>query len=166
MKIDGLDEFIDKLEKASNGGFKEQVKLWMEAIGMDFLGLIREEIIRTKTVRTRDLLNSFHKDNTNNAWITSEGGLSLEVGTNLEYASFVNDGHFTIDPSKNQDRRWVPGRWKGDEFVYDPSSDTGMLLKFTWVEGTQYFDNALAITERIMAKSLEKKFQQWLDEYF
>ncbi|MGE8207678.1 HK97 gp10 family phage protein [Heyndrickxia sp. NPDC080065] len=163
--IDGLDGFIKKLDDAANGGLKEQMALWLEGMGMEFLDIIQDEIIRTKTVDTRLLLNSFKRGDSENVFELNSGGLVLHVGTNLNYATYANDGHFTIDPRKNQDRRWVPGRWKGERFEYDPSAKTGMLLKFTWVDGTGYWDSALAIFEKMFTKSLEKKVQQWLDTF-
>lgn len=165
MKIKGLDELIKKLEKAANGGLKAQMALWLEAMGMEFLDVVQDEIIGTKTVDTRLLLNSFKRGDSDNVFELKSGGLMLHIGTNINYASYVNDGHFTIDPNKNQDRRWVPGRWIGDRFEYDPGADTGMLLKFTWVDGTNYWDNALAIFEKMFTKSLEKKVQEWLNTF-
>ncbi|BDG48778.1 HK97 gp10 family phage protein [Parageobacillus sp. KH3-4] len=166
MKIKGLDELIKKLDKATNGGLRKEIALWLEGMGMKFLDIVQDEIIRTQTVDTRNLLNSFKKGDSENVWEIKSGGLALHVGTNLDYASYVNDGHFTIDPNKNQDRRWVPGRWKGDRFEYDPDEkESGMLLKFQWVEGSHYWDNALVIFEKMFPKSLEKKVQQWLDTF-
>jgi hypothetical protein len=167
LKIQGLDKFLEEMKKAASGGLKKEFALWLEGIGMEFLDLIQGEIIRTETVDTRRLLNSFNRGNSENIWTITKDGLSLEVGTNLSYASFVNDGHFTIDPKKNLDRRWVPGRWKVNRFEYDPDEkESGMLLKFTWVEGTHYWDNALAIFEKMFEKSLERRLQEWLDTTF
>ncbi|WP_368655143.1 HK97 gp10 family phage protein [Ornithinibacillus sp. 4-3] len=166
MEIDGLDNLINNLDQAINGGFKEQLGLWLEAMGMEFLDLIQDEIIRTKTVDTRALLNSFQKGDRENMWSISSGGLTLDIGTNLHYASFVNDGHFIIDPSKGLDRRWVPGYWQGDRFVYSPGHDGGMLLKQQWIDGTGYWDNALAIFDRMFEKALDRKLQEWLDSLF
>jgi len=165
MRIDGLDEFIQALDDAIDGGLQSQYELWLEAMGYEFLDIVQDEIIKTETVETRRLLNSFEKGDVDNIFSTTAGNLTLDVGTNLEYASFVNDGHFTIDPSKNLDRRWVPGRWKGDRFEYDPAAETGMLLKFQWIDGSGFWDNALAIFERMFEKSLDRKLQEWLDEF-
>lgn len=164
--IDGLDEFITAIDKAADGDLENELKAWLEAMGMEFLDLIQDEIIRTGTVDTRRLLNSFEKGDRENYWSASDGGLTLDVGTNVHYASYVNDGHFTIDPSKGKDRRWVPGYWSGDRFRYDPGADTGMLLKFTWVDGTGYWDSALAIFDRIFEKGLERLLQEWIDDTF
>ncbi|MBD5006331.1 HK97 gp10 family phage protein, partial [Xanthomonas citri pv. citri] len=110
---------------------------------------------------------SFQKGDQDNIFSMTEGSLKLDVGTNLDYASYVNDGHFTIDPSKNQDRRWVPGRWKGDRFEYDPAEkNSGMLLKFRWVDGSGFWDNAMAIFQLMFERSLERKLQQWIYEEF
>lgn len=40
-----------------------------------------------------------------------------------------------------------------------------MLLKFQWVDGSGFWDNALAIFERMFEKSLDRKLQEWLDEF-
>ncbi|CAI8940525.1 HK97 gp10 family phage protein [Bacillus sp. IT-13CA1] len=165
MRIDGLDEFIQALDEAIDGGLQSQYELWLEAMGYEFLDIVQEEIMKTETVETRRLLTSFEKGDADNIFSTTAGNLTLDVGTNLEYASFANDGHFTIDPSKNLDRRWVPGRWKGDRFEYDPAAETGMLLKFQWIDGSGFWDNALAIFERMFEKSLDRKLQEWLDEF-
>lgn len=167
LDIDGLEEFMNAIKAAIDGDFQDQMELWLEAMGMELLDLIQDEIIRTETVDTRNLLNSFKKGDDENFWSISSGGLALDVGTNLNYASFANDGHFTIDPDSGKDRRWVPGRWRGDRFEYDPAErETGMLLAFQWVDGTNYWDNAITIFEKIFDKSLDRKLQEWLDATF
>ncbi|MER3121084.1 HK97 gp10 family phage protein [Bacillus altitudinis] len=166
MRIDGLDQFIEDLDAAINGDLRAEYEEWLEAMGYQFLDIVQDEIIRTKTVDARRLLNSFQKGDRENVFSMDSGGLTLDVGTNLEYASYTNDGHFTIDPSKNQDRRWVPGRWVGDRFEYDPNAETGMLLKFQWVEGTGYWDNALTIFERMFERALDNKLQRWINQQF
>lgn len=173
FEIDGLKEFAKALDDAANGGLRKEYALWLEAMGMEFLDLIQDEIIRTGTVDTRRLLNSFGKGTASSSiasggsdhvWELSEGGLSLLVGTNVDYAAYVNDGHWTNPSGVSQ--RWVPGYWKGERFFYDPGATTGMLLKQKWVEGTYYWDNAFAIFERMFTKSLDRKLKEWLDANF
>jgi hypothetical protein len=171
VKIKGLKKFIDDLDKAANGGFEEQLELWLEAMGMEFLDIIQDEIIKTKTVDTRRLLNSFNRSDKDNVWELNSGKLTLHVGTNVHYASHVNDGHNTVDLDSGKDSRWVPGYWEGDHFVYDPNATdangkpTGMLLIQRWVDGTGYWDHAFAIFAKMFDKSLEKKLQAWLDKF-
>lgn len=166
MKFQGLDQFIKQLKSASNGDLQKQFTDWLEAMGMEFLDLVQDEIIRTETVDTRRLLNSFNRGDADNIWSITNGGMRLEVGTNVKYAEYVNDGHFTVDINSGKDRRWVPGSWQGDRFQYDPSSKTGMLLTVKWVDGTGYWDTALAIFERMFAKALDRRLQEWLDKQF
>ncbi|WP_309087516.1 HK97 gp10 family phage protein [Domibacillus sp.] len=164
MKMKGFKQFMKQVEKAADLEAKKEFKLWMEASGMEFLEIIQDEIIRTETVDTRRLLNSFNRGDNEGVWNISEGGLTLEIGTNVMYASFANEGHTTVDLDSGKDRRWVPGRWKGDRFEYDPNErKSGMLLKVKWVVGSGYWDNAMAIFEKIFEKSLEKRLQGWLD---
>lgn len=156
VKIEGLKEFANRLEKAASGELQKEFALWLEAMGFQFSEEIQMEIIRTKTVDTRRLLNSFDKGDSDNVWKISKHGLTLEIGTNVNYASYANDGHW-------QERRFVPGRWNGQRFEYDPKAKTGMMLKAKWVEGTGYWESALAIFEKMFDKGLENKLQEWLD---
>lgn len=156
--------FFARLRKAASGDFEKELALFLEGMGFEFLRLVEDEIIRRKVMDTRLLLTSFHKDGDNNVWEVSDGGLSLEVGTNVEYAAYVNDGHWTN--RKGQARRFVPGRWEGDRFIYEPGAKTGMVLKQKWVEGAHYWESAVRILRKIYPNLLEAKLQAWLDQYF
>lgn len=156
--------FLEKIERAGKGEFRKEFELFLEGIGNEFLRILEDEIIRRQVTDTRLLLASFHKGDANNVWEIKEGGLALEVGTNVEYAKYVEDGHWT-NP-KGADRRFVPGYWEGDRFIYDPSAKTGMVLKQHWVEGKHYFQSALRILDAIYPEMLEKKLQEWIDSYF
>lgn len=165
IDIDGLDRFLAKVERSSGDALKRKVINWLDASGMQLLEEVQNQIITLQVVDTRLLLNSFHKGDSDNIWRISKGGLTLDVGTKVKYARWVNDGHFTVNPNTGRDRRWVPGRWIGDRFEYDPSErESGMLLAIQWIDGRPYWDNALAIFEKMFEKSFEKKFKEWVKE--
>lgn len=156
--------FFDRCSQAGNGDFKRELSVFLEGIGVEFLRIIEDEIVRRKAIDTRLLLNSFHKGDSENVWEISDGGLTLQVGSNAEYAGYVNDGHWTC--KNGEDMRFVPGEWDGDRFTYDPSAKTGMVLKQKWVEGKHFWESGIRILDRIMPEILEAKMQQWLDRYF
>ena len=156
--------FFDALEAAARGGLRKELTLFLEGLGVEFLKLVQDEILRRKVIDTRLLLASFHKGADNSVWELTDGGLTLEVGSTLNYAGYVNDGHWT-NP-KGVQRRFVPGYWEGDRFIYDPSAKGGMVLKQKWVEGKHYWDSAIRILEKVMPDYLEAKLQEWLDKYF
>lgn len=156
--------FVSRLKTAASGEFKKELTFFLNGLGAEFLRVVEDEIIRRKVMDTRLLLASFHEGGEGNVWAISDDGLTLEVGTNVEYASWVNDGHWT-NP-KGVDKRFVPGRWEGDKFIYDPDAKTGMVLKQKWIEGLHYFDSAIRIFEKMFPSILEAKLQQWLDSYF
>jgi hypothetical protein len=160
----GADKFFDALEAAARGGFRKELELFLEGLGNEFLKYVQDEIVRRKVLDTRLLLASFHKGNGDNLWELTEGNLTLEVGSTLEYAGYVNDGHWT-NP-KGVDRRFVPGYWQGDRFIYDPTAEGGMVLKQHFVDGKPYFDSALRILDKILPEFLDNKLQEWLDNYF
>lgn len=156
--------FFNQVERAAKGDFRREFERFLEALGTEFLRIVQDEIQERKVMSSRLLLHSFYRGGEGNIWRLEEGGMVLEVGTNLDYAAYVNDGHWTN--TKGVERRWVPGYWRGDQFIYDPKAKTGMLLKQHWVEGAHYFDAALRIMEAMLPGAAEKRLQEWLDKYF
>lgn len=157
-------EFFDRVSTAAKGDFKRELALFLEGLGNEFLRILEDEIIRRKVMDTRLLLNSFHKGSEDGVWLINVDGLTLEVGTSIDYAGYVNDGHWTVEKGKSG--RWVPGRWEGDRFIYEPGAKTGMYLKQQWVPGAHYWESALRILNEIYPELLEKKMQEWMDNYF
>lgn len=160
-----LRRFIERLNQAGRGKeFEKELSRFLDAIAVEFLSYVQDFIIQAGSVDTRLLLNSFQKSGEENVFIAQEGGLQIEVGTNVEYASFVNDGHW-LNP-KGVDMRWVPGEWQGERFIYQPGAKTGMLLKQKWIEGSHYFDDAIRLMERMAPQFMERKIEQWLGQFF
>lgn len=166
VKVDTSDlrKFADKAHKAARGDLEKELEVFLQGMGDELLEVVQNEIIRRNVVDTRLLLHSFEKGNGNNVWKLSDGDLTLEIGTNVKYAQYVNDGHWT-NP-KGVSKRFVPGVWNGDRFIYQPGAKTGMVLRQHWVEGKHYWESALKIVEKMYPQMLEKKMQQWLDKYF
>ena len=105
-----LENFVKRLGKAAQGDFKRALNKFLEGLGVEFLRILQDEIVRRNVLGYRLLLHSFQKGDGENVWTLDENGLTLEVGTNVEYAKFVNDGHWT-NP-KGIERRFVPGHWE------------------------------------------------------
>lgn len=157
-------EFFGRMERAAKGDFRKEMELFLEGIGNEFLRILQDEIIRREVLDSRQLLASFEKGSEGNVWEITDDGLTLEVGTNVSYASYVNDGHWTN--TKGVERRFVPGYWQGDRFIYDPAADGGIVLKQHWVEGKHYWESALRILDSVFPHLVEAKMQQWIDSYF
>ena len=166
MRFEGLKELRRALKDASEGELREEMGTWLDGQAFWFLEEVQKMLIKRGNVVTSRLLNSFHCGDGENVWKITKGGLKLEVGTNLEYAALVNDGHFTVDLKSGKDRRWVPGRWIGDRFQYDPSSKEGMLLKVKWVDGSGYWDDAKFIFERMFEANLDAQLDKYMKTKF
>lgn len=162
-------EFVAKLRRAASGDFHKELALIFEGIGYEFLRIVEDEIINRKVMDTRLLLNSFHKGGDGNVWEVSDEGLTVEVGTNITYASYVNDGHWT-NP-KGVETRFIPGDvvmsgGKIVKFTYNPAAKTGMMLKQKWIEGKHYWESAIRIIEKMLPDIFEKLIQQWFNSTF
>lgn len=159
VNVTELHSFFDKCNDAGAGDFKKELLLLLEGIGTDFLRILQDEIVSKGVVDTRTLLRSFRRGDENNVWILSTENLELEVGTNVSYAKHVNDGHW-------QNRRFVPGKWAGDRFIYDPGAKTGMMLTAKKIEGKHYWEGGIEAIENLIPNFLDAKIQQWLEQYF
>ena len=72
--------------------------------------MVQSSIKRAGNVDYGKLLASFEKGGADNVWNIDLGALILEVGSTLDYAKYVNDGH------KQQPGRFIPGYWEGSHF--------------------------------------------------
>ena len=154
-----LDKFMKKLEKVASKDLQKEVIIWLDGSGFQFLEEVQLMIVSMQVVDTRRMLSSFTKGKEGNVWQIGSGGLSLTIGTNVDYARYVNDGHWT-NP-KGVQTRFIPGTFKNGKFEYDPSADTGMVLKQQFIEAQPYWDNALVIFEKMFQASFKKKLVSW-----
>ncbi len=162
VNVDDLKKFNSKLHELAGSDLDRQLAEFLDAAGFEMLRVIEDEIIRLGAVDTRLLLNSFHKGSSDNIYELDEGGLSLKIGTNVEYAAFVNDGHWA-NP-QGVERRFVPGVWQGGKFRYQSGASTGMVLHQQYVPGKHYLEHAVVIMEKMFPKLLERKLAQWLND--
>lgn len=163
FKIVANKDFFDKLKRAGEGQLEKEIPIWLDALGIELIDLIQKEVISLQVVDTRKLLQSFAKGSEGNVWRYSDGGLTLEVGTALHYARYVNNGHW-LNP-KGVSERFVPGEWNGDRFVYIPGAKTGMVLKQKYVDPRPYWDNAMGAFKEIFPQYVNAKFRQWISKY-
>lgn len=80
------ERFFARLREAGSGAFKQEVQLFFEGLGYEFLRVIQQEIISAGAVDTRLMLASFSKGGADNVWQVSDGGLTLTVGSTVDYA--------------------------------------------------------------------------------
>lgn len=175
MDFAAFKEFFSSMENAAKGDFRRELETFLEGLGDEFLRMVQDEFIgRNKNTGYGLLLSSFSRDDQNNVWRYTDDGLTLEIGSSVSYAGYVNDGHRTFDPSKTKHftlkngeaARFVPGHWQGRRFIYDPAAEGGMVLKYKWVEGLHFWEAAMHSMEALCPALLEAKLQQWLDNYF
>jgi hypothetical protein len=171
--------FFQRMEQAAKGDFRKEFETFLEGLGEEFLRIVQDEFISRHRNKgdgqsISALWQSFQRDGDSNVWRYADDNMTLEVGTELDYAAYANYGHRTLDPAKGkyftlpngEMARFVPGYWNGDRFVYDRAADGGMVLKYHWVEGIHFWEAALHAMERLCPSILEAKLQAWMNDYF
>lgn len=84
----------------------------------------------------------------------------IEIINSMAYASYVEYGH------RQTPGRFVPGYWKGNEFVYVKGAKTGMVLKASWVKGRFMLTKSEQMIERKKDKIIEKMLEDELKKVF
>lgn len=106
VDVSDLRAWSERMNAAASGALKAEIAKWWDAEAIEFLNLVQDEIESRGVVDTRRLLSSFSKGAAENVFETSDGGLVIQVGTNVYYAKWVEEGHRT-----RGGRGWVTGRF-------------------------------------------------------
>lgn len=146
--------------KAFDKDLPELLQRIVYVLGEELLNHVVEEIRRQDIIDTGALWQSFTQGGESNVWEFDgdRNTLTLEVGSNLTYAEYMNDG-YTIEKGY-----FVPGYWKAEGgFVYDPSAKTGFWARPRSFIGRKYFDIALENFRGGMQALIEKLLQAELE---
>lgn len=154
-----LEDFLSRVDMASSQ-FKPKMAEVLDRAGEEFLDIVQGAIELADNVDTRTLLSSFSKGAGNGIYELNEGGLTLTIGTNVQYAAWVNDGH------KQKPGRFIPGHWSGERFIYEPGAREGMVLKASFVEGSHYFDYAVSVFRKMFPGMVQEMTAQLLNSIF
>lgn len=154
-----LDAFARGIE-AAMADLKPYASKVLEEAGEEFLNIVQGAIESAGNVDKGKLLASFTKGGSGNIWELNLGGLTLTIGTNVEYAQWVNDGH------RQSPGRFIPGFWEGGHFRYSPGAKSGMVLKASFVAGSHFFDKSVQVLERMFPQMADKAFEQFFQRYF
>lgn len=155
-----LDMFAERLSRAA-ADLKPFAVEVLQDEGEDFLDIVQDAIMAAGNVDTRLLLTSFTRGSGNGIWMLDAGALTLEIGTSVEYAKWVNDGH------KQRPGRFIPGVFNGNGvFRYVPGAKSGMVLKASFVAGSHFFDKAVEAFAGYWGETTKAAFEAWLAQYF
>lgn len=159
IDVSQLESFARSCEAAA-ADLKPYAGEILEDAGEEFLDIVQPAIQSAGNVDKGKLLASFTKGGAGNIWELNTGGLTLTIGTNVEYAKWVNDGH------RQQPGRFIPGFWEGNHFRYSPGAKSGMVLKASFVAGSHFFDKSVQVLERMFPEMAENAFRQFFRRYF
>lgn len=137
--IEGWDEFVENFAKVVTK-WEEKKEVLLKRMA----GIYHAELIPLIPVDTSRLVDSFEI-----------GGVeddSIMVGTNVEYALYVNDGHV-------QHRRFLPCRSVNGKLVYSRGSKTGIMLQERYVAGKHFIENGMSNAEPRL-KTLVNSFME------
>lgn len=124
---------------------------FIEAFLLEMALRVMAKAKKRTPVDTGDLRNKWYLSGI--AWRGNDVMINL-VNSAL-YASFVEYGHW------QEVGRFVPGRWEGARFVYEPGAKEGMILKEPWVDGVFMLTISIQEIEREMPKRLEAAWKKY-----
>jgi hypothetical protein len=160
VRVVDFQQFENRL-KAFEKDLPEILKRIVYMLGEDLLNHVVEEIRRQDLIDTGAMWQSFTQGGDGNVWEFDgdRNTLTLEVGSNLTYVEYLNDG-YTITKGY-----FVPGYWRAEGgFVYDPDVKSGFWVRPRSFIGRRYFDISLenfkggmqALIENLLQAELER----------
>lgn len=161
--IHDFDGLAKKFKRLSDEGINQILQNIAEAVGEALLNHVIDEIDKQGLIDTGLMWNSFTRGANDNVWEwdTDRNAITIEVGSSLPYARYVNDGYSI------RKAHYVPGFWRSNgQFVYDPNAQTGFMARPRSFIGRHYFDIAVRELEggmnALIIKRLEKELGRML----
>lgn len=142
FSIDGWDEFVERFANlVENWEAKKEILL--KRMG----NIYHEEIIPLVPVDTSRLVD--------NIFVGGVDADEIEVGTNVEYALFVNDGHV-------QHRRFLPANKIsiGGRTKYLKNGSKGIMLKERYVAGSHFMEKGMTNAKPRLERLVESFMEQ------
>lgn len=144
FSIDGWDEFVERFAKLVDK-WEAKKEILLKRMG----NIYHEEIIPNVPVDTSRLVD--------NIFVGGVEDDSIEVGTNVEYALFVNDGHV-------QHKRFLPCRKVSaggkTRLVYSKGSKTGIMLQERYVAGRHFMEKGMTSAKPRLAMLINSFMEQ------
>jgi hypothetical protein len=157
FEVDRLDEWQAWLNGLENGRVDSMKDRILRTAGLR----VQEYLTDLTPAQTSRLRGSMSQGHPDNVYEMQVGGKSyVIVGTNVEYAEHVNDGH------KQQKGRFIPGEWSSGTFHYMPGHSSGMVLSGKVIPGARMFDKAKDYMEDDLDEIVEFEFRRLYSELF
>lgn len=153
----GLDEWQRKLLQMEHEGVDRMKDRVLRTVGLR----IQEYLDDLTPARSGRLKGSMSVGHPDNVFKIQVGRTSyVFVGTAVEYAAAVNDGH------TQRKGRFVPGFWSSGTFHYQPGASEGMVLTGKVIPGAFMFEKAQEYTEDDIPTIMEFETRRTFEEIF
>lgn len=157
FRIDNLEEWQEGLVRMGGEGMERLKDRFLRTAGLR----TQEYLDDLTPVNSGRLKGSMHMGHPDNVFQMVVGRKSyVVVGTNVEYAVYVNDGF------RQEAGRFVPGEWRSGTFHYIPNHNSGMVLTGKVIPGAKMFDKAMDYLEDDIPEILEFEFRRLYNELF
>lgn len=156
----GLDEWQKKLLKLEHEGVDRMKDRVLRTVGLRIQEYM-DDLTPVRSNRLRGSLGVGNENHPDGVFKIKVGRQSyVLVGTAVEYAAAVNDGH------TQKKGRFVPGFWSSGTFHYQPGASGGMVLTGKVIPGAFMFEKAQEYTEEDIPTIMEFETRRTFEEIF
>ncbi|AYP68444.1 hypothetical protein HWB91_gp74 [Bacillus phage vB_BboS-125] len=153
----GLEEWQKALLKMQHEGVDQMKDRILRTTGLRIQEYL-DDLTPARSGRLKGSMSAGHPDN---VFKIQVGRTSyVFVGTSVEYAAAVNDGH------TQRAGRFVPGFWSSGTFHYQPGAREGMVLTGKVIPGAFMFEKAQEYTEEDIPTIMEFETRRTFEEIF
>lgn len=157
FNVEGLEEWQRGLMEMNGEAFDRTKDRILRTTGLRMQEYL-DDLTPSRTGRLKGSMTIGHPDNVFDLKVGNRS--YVVVGTNVEYAPYVNDGF------EQEKGRFVPGEWRSGTFHYIPNHDKGMVLTGKVIPGARMFEKSMDYVEDDMPRILEFEFRRMYRELF
>jgi hypothetical protein len=158
MELNNFNELASVFSSLTPSEIEKILSMILEELGETLLNYVIDEIYDQDLIDTGLMVNSFSRNEDGNVWEwdTDRNVITIEVGSNVPYAKWLNDG-YTMNKG-----HFVPGVWRNGVFTYDPSAKSGFYAKPRSFIGRHYFDFAVDHMKETMSDIITRRLKKEL----
>lgn len=112
--LEGFDEWMQQMKSVIQGRLPKMLELWAEALALQLMSMVAEKTPVDKGALRNSFLSAGAGVNGDGSVFLKVGmgeGIEIVVGSNLEYAEYVEAGHRTRRSGMSREAAKEAGKW-------------------------------------------------------
>lgn len=135
--LEGFDDWMKQMKSVIRGKLPKLLELWAEALALQLMSMVAEKTpVNQGALRNSFLSAGAGVDGDGSVFLKvgMKGGVEIVVGSNLEYAEYVEAGHRTRNSGTSRETAKGAGKWVEGAHMLEDSWHEFEPEALNWLE--------------------------------